>query len=218
MIERPRAPQSADATFRPGTARRRMLGWLAGLLSAPAWASLLRTPAMTEGPFYPVELPLDQDNDLTRVAGKTGVASGDALDFAGRVLDASGAPVAGAVVEIWQCNAFGAYHHPGDGGRLDPHFQGWGKTTTDAEGRYRFRTIRPVAYSGRVPHIHYKVKRAGKPEFTSQVMIDGEAGNERDFVFRHLRNAEARKRVLMTLARAPKESGAVWRTEYEIVV
>lgn len=200
--------------------RRRLLTLAAAsaALSGNAWAALLRTPAMTEGPFYPVELPLDQDNDLTRVAGKTGVASGEVFDFTGRVLDASGAPVAAAVVEIWQCNAFGAYHHPGDGGRLDPHFQGWGKTTTDAQGRYRFRTIRPVAYSGRVPHIHYKVKRAGQPEFTSQVMIDGEAGNERDFVFRHLRDAEARKRVLMTLVRAPKESGAVWRTEYEIVV
>lgn len=209
---------SRDGRTQTRTARRRLMALLSGLVSAPAWASLLRTPAMTEGPFYPVELPLDQDNDLTRVAGKTGVASGDALDFAGRVLDASGAPVAGAVVEIWQCNAFGAYHHPGDGGRLDPHFQGWGKTTTDAQGRYRFRTIRPVAFSGRVPHIHYKVKRAGKPEFTSQVMIDGEAGNERDFVFLHLRDTESRKRVLMTLVRAQKESGAVWRTEYEIVV
>lgn len=200
--------------------RRRLLSLAAAsaALSGKAWAAILKTPAMTEGPFYPVELPLDQDNDLTRVTGKTGMATGELFDFTGRVLNEAGAPVAGAVVEIWQCNAFGAYHHPGDGGKVDPNFQGWGKTSTDAQGRYRFRTIKPVAYSGRVPHIHYKVKRAGKPEFKSQVMIAGEAGNERDFVFRHLRDAEARKRVLMTLVQAPKESGAAWRTEYEIVV
>lgn len=200
--------------------RRRLLTLAAAsaAMSSKVWAALLKTPSMTEGPFYPVELPLDQDNDLTRVTGKTGVASGELLDFAGRVLDETGAPVSGAVVEIWQCNAFGAYHHPSDGGKLDPNFQGFGKTTTDAQGRYRFRTIKPVAYSGRVPHIHYKVKRPGKSELTSQVMIAGEAGNERDFVFRHLRDAEARKRVLMTLVEAPKESGVKWRTEYEIVV
>ncbi len=198
--------------------RRRILLALAATLSLPAWAKLVRTPAMTEGPFYPVELPLDQDNDLTRVAGKSGVASGELFDFTGRVVDEAGAPVQAAVVEIWQCNAFGAYHHPGDGGRVDPHFQGFGKTTTDAEGRYRFRTIKPVAYSGRVPHIHFKVKRAGKPEFTSQVMIAGDPGNERDFVLRSMRDAEARKMVLMTLEKAPKESGAVWRTGFEIVV
>jgi len=191
---------------------------LAAMLSATAWGRALRTPAMTEGPFYPVELPLDQDNDLTKVVGKTGVASGELLDFSGRVVDEADAPVAGAVVEIWQCNAFGAYHHPSDGGKIDPNFQGFGKTTTDAQGRYRFRTIKPVAYSGRVPHIHFKVKRAGKPELTSQVMIAGEAGNERDFVFRSMRDAEARKRVLMTLTQAPKESGVKWRTDYEIVV
>jgi protocatechuate 3,4-dioxygenase, beta subunit len=200
--------------------RRRLLALAAtsAALSGKAWAAILKTPAMTEGPFYPVELPLDHDNDLTRVAGKSSVASGELLDFGGRVLSESGMPVAGAVVEIWQCNAFGAYHHPSDGGKIDPHFQGFGKTTTDAEGRYRFRTIKPVAYSGRVPHIHFKVKQAGKREFTSQVMIDGHPGNERDGVYRYLRDAEARKRVLMTLTAAPKESGVAWRTEFEIVV
>lgn len=191
---------------------------LAAMFSTGACARALRTPAMTEGPFYPVELPLDQDNDLTRVNGKTGIATGELLDFSGRVVDEADAPVAGAVVEIWQCNAFGTYHHPSDSGRLDPNFQGFGKTTTDAQGRYRFRTIKPVAYSGRVPHIHFKVKRAGKPELTSQVMLAGEASNERDFVFRSMRDAEARKRVLMTLTAAPKDSGVKWRTEFEIVV
>lgn len=204
----------------PQLLRRRLLALAAAsaALSGKAWAAILKTPAMTEGPFYPVELPLDQDNDLTRVAGRPGTASGEFLDFTGRVLDESGAPVAGAVVEIWQCNAFGVYHHPGDGGKVDPNFQGFGKTTTDAQGRYRFRTIKPVAYSGRVPHIHYKVKRAGKAEFTSQVMIAGDAGNERDFVFRSMRNPEARKRVLMTLTQAPNDTGVMWRTEFEIVV
>lgn len=197
--------------------RRRLLAAGTLLTALPSWA-LTRTPAMTEGPFYPVKVPLDQDNDLTRVAGQSGVAQGELFDFTGRVLNAEGKPVAGATVEIWQCNALGAYHHPGDSGPRDPNFQGFGKTSTDAEGRYRFRTIKPVAYPGRTPHIHFKVKQAGKAEFTSQVMIAGEAANERDFVFRGARDAEAKKRVLMALSPAPKESGAKWWTVFEIVV
>jgi protocatechuate 3,4-dioxygenase beta subunit len=198
---------------------RRLILAAAGLMTVPAaWAELLKTPSMTEGPFYPLSLPLHSDNDLTRIAGKSGVASGEVLDFSGRLLDENERPLKDAVVEIWQCNAFGVYHHPSDGGKIDPYFQGFGKTTTDAQGRYRFRTIKPVAYSGRTPHIHYKVKRQGKAEFTSQALIAGDAGNERDFVFRSLRDAEARKRIVMQLVQAPKESGAVWRTEFEIVV
>lgn len=206
--------------------RRQMLSWAAAaagslLLPTSLWAAS-KTPGMTEGPFYPraKDLPLDQDNDLTIIAGKSGVAAGVLLDFGGRVVDENGKPQRNALVEIWQCNAHGRYHDSRDDSRapLDPFFQGFGKTVTDADGRYRFRTIKPVAYPGRTPHIHFKVKSRDFGELTSQVLIDGEAGNGSDFVMRSIRNEADRRRVLMTLKPAPPDSTAKLVTDFEIVV
>src|SRR5262245_32161743 len=144
--------------------RRRILAWLgaaaiAPLAPTPALADDRKpTPRMTEGPFYPTSFPADSDADLTRVAGQARAAEGVVLDVAGRVLDRSGKPRAGARLEIWQCDAFGQYHHVGEpAGSGDPGFQGFGAMATDAEGRYAFRTIKPVPYPGRTPHIHFAV-------------------------------------------------------------
>jgi len=91
--------------------RRQWVLGLAGLLLAgPSLAGqLLQTPAQSAGPFYPLEPPLDQDNDLTRVAGQSGTAEGRLTDLSGRVLDLDGRPIAKARVEIWQCDARGHY-------------------------------------------------------------------------------------------------------------
>lgn len=166
----------------------------------PAHASALTpTPRVSEGPFYPQSFPADVDNDLTRVAGKSGSAKGTVLDVTGRVLDTSGKPIANARIEIWQCDTTGTYHHVGyDAG--DENFQGFGATTTDAEGRYRFRTIKPVPYPGRTPHIHYIVKPPNGKRLTSQMFIEGEAQNERDFLYRAVRDAMARERLMLKLA------------------
>ena len=137
------------------------------------------TPRMTEGPFYPRSFPKDSDADLTRLAGRGDVAQGEILDVTGRVLDRTGKPRAGHRVEIWQCDSTGQYHHVGQG-EGDPAFQGFGAITTDAEGRYAFRTIKPVPYPGRTPHIHFAVLEAGKRRLVSQMFIEGEAGNARD--------------------------------------
>lgn len=195
------------------------------LIPPPVLAALnafVKTPPMTDGPFYPgaKDLPLDQDNDLTSFAGKSGVASGVLLDFSGRVMDDQGRAMKNTLVEIWQCNAFGRYHHSSDNNRapLDPAFQGFGKVITDSEGRYRFRTIRPVAYPGRVPHIHVKVKSRSFGELTSQIFIEGESGNDRDFVLRSIRDEATRKRVMMTLKPAAPESGVKLVGEFDIVV
>ena len=153
------------------------------------------TPAQTEGPFYPVELPADTDFDLLR-NGTARYTRGQPAWLEGQVLDPEGRPVAGAQVEIWQCDEDGHYHHPGDRGRADPAFQGFGRVQVDRDGRYRFRTIRPAPYSGRTPHIHVKVKLGGRELLTTQVYVQGEARNERDGLWRRL-SPEAREAVTL---------------------
>lgn len=143
------------------------------------------TPAQTEGPFYPVALPHDSDGDLLR-NGSRAYGRGQPAFVGGIVTDLEGGPVAGAQVEIWQCDEAGHYHHPGDGGRADPDFQGFGRVTVGRDGRYRFRTIRPVAYSGRTPHIHVKVKLGRHELLTTQLYVEGDPHNERDFLWRRL--------------------------------
>ena len=173
--------------------RRRVLLWmgaaaLAPLAVTPALADdRPPTPRMTEGPFYPRTFPRDTDADLTRIEGRARAAEGTVLDVSGRVIDRGGRPKALARVEIWQCDALGQYHHVGaPEASGDPNFQGFGAVLTDAEGRYAFRTIRPVPYPGRTPHIHFAVLEGGKRRITSQMFIEGDPGNERDGLYRHL--------------------------------
>jgi protocatechuate 3,4-dioxygenase beta subunit len=143
------------------------------------------TPRQTEGPFYPVRLPQDADADLLR-NGNLNYTQGQPAWVEGVVTDLQGQPVAGAQVEIWQCDHAGHYHHPGDGGRADPNFQGFGRVTVGSDGRYRFRTIKPVAYSSRTPHIHVKVKLERRELLTTQLYVEGDPHNERDFLWRNL--------------------------------
>ncbi len=147
------------------------------------------TPAQTEGPFYPVTLPADNDPDLLRNGTRAPYRGGQSAWVEGTVSDVDGRPVAGAQVEIWQCDEHGHYHHPGDGDRADAAFQGFGRVAVGAEGRYRFRTIRPVPYSGRTPHIHVKVKLGPRELLTTQLYVEGDPGNARDGIWRRLDEA-----------------------------
>ena len=167
---------------------------------AQAPATRRATPTQTEGPFYPVQLPADADADLLR-NGKLRYARGEPAWVDGVVSDLQGKPLAGAQVEIWQCDEAGHYHHPGDGSRADPAFQGFGRVTVGSDGRYRFRTIKPVAYSGRTPHIHVKVKLDRRELLTTQLYVEGDPGNERDFLWRNL----GERRALLTV---PFRAGA----------
>ena len=139
-----------------GATRREFLHKVAGLaavVASPALAgAALLTPRQPAGPFYPVEFPLDDDNDLVQVAGHDGIARGQVTDLGGRLLDRNGRPLGGLRIEIWQCDANGRYRHPDDprDQAIDPAFQGFGHATSDAQGRYRFRTIHPVPYPGRI--------------------------------------------------------------------
>jgi protocatechuate 3,4-dioxygenase beta subunit len=174
------------------------LGSLALLTVRGAFADeLTRTPPQTEGPFYPTKLPLDTDNDLIVVNDAITPAVGVITHLTGRVLDAKGDPIRNTLVEIWQCDNNGAYLHTGsdNGDRRDGNFQGFGRFLTATTGEYYFRTIKPVAYPGRTPHIHFKLKRSGKELLTTQCYIKGDPGNERDGIFRSLRDPKARAAV-----------------------
>jgi len=159
------------------------------------------TPAQAEGPFYPVEFPTDSDSDLL-ANGVRHYAGGTPATVIGTVLDTAGRAVAGAAVEIWQCDAAGHYHHPGDGGRADPAFQGFGRVAVDASGAWRFRTIRPAPYSGRTPHIHLKVRLGVHTLLTTQLYVQGEPGNARDGLWRALSPA-ARERLTVPFEAVP---------------
>jgi len=170
------------------------------------------TPSQTEGPFYPVRLPADSDFDLLR-NGNASYRHGQPAWVEGHVLDTAGRPVAGAVVEIWQCDQAGRYHHPGDGAQADPAFQGFGRVTVTSDGRYRFRTLRPAPYSGRTPHIHVKVRLGSKELLTTQLYVAGDAGNERDFLWQRL---NAQGRAALSVPFAPDADGL--RARFPIVV
>ncbi|RJF86135.1 protocatechuate 3,4-dioxygenase [Sphingomonas cavernae] len=176
---------------------------------------------MTIGPFYPVLRPLDQDGDLTVVNGIATGARGQIVDLAGRVLKPDGTPAAGARVEIWQANAAGRYAHPADmsGVPLDPGFQGFGVQLADAEGRYRFRTVKPGAYripDGRVrtPHIHFDVQ-GRTSRIVSQMFVPGEPLNASDFL---LKASEAPDTLIARKLQPPPGTADILALEWDIVL
>ena len=206
--------------------RQLLLGAAAAIVTpalpslAMAATSLIATPGQTEGPFYPVSLPADRDADLVRVQGQAAQAVGKVTHISGRVVDKRGEVVRGALVEIWQCDANGIYNHPGDSGqkRRDAAFQGYGRVQVDAGGRYAFRTIRPVAYPGRTPHIHFKVHASGTGRLTTQMYIAGEPQNARDGLLRSIRDANARESVIVRLHPADDLEAGGLKGTFDIVL
>ena len=183
-------------------------------------ARLTVTPGQTEGPFYPVAFPTDMDNDLVRVEGRAAQALGQVAHVVGRVLNTRGEPVRGAMLEIWQCDANGIYNHPRQPGlqRRDAAFQGYGRTQAADDGRYGFRTIRPVAYPGRTPHIHFKVHAPGAGRLTTQMYIAGERQNATDGLLNGIRGAAARESVIVRLERADAIEPGALRGSFDIVL
>jgi len=184
---------------------------------------LLPSPALTEGPFYPDKLPLDQDNDLIKISDSTTPAVGEITHLTGRILNASGSPVKNATIEIWQCDANAVYLHTADSkpkaDQQDKHFQGFGRFTTNANGEYRFRTIKPVPYPGRPsPHIHFKVKQGDRDLLTSQIFIRDHAGNARDGVFAGLRDVVDRELVMADFKPLPDSKLGELACNFDIVL
>ena len=192
--------------------RRDVLRWgLAGLgatvAGSPLWGQdakpgslaeqLVQTPKQMEGPFYPVKLPLDTDNDLIIVNDGLTAAVGEITHLSGRILDAKGDPIRNALVEIWQVDNAGAYLHEGTSNKekRDRNFQGFGRFLTGSTGEYYFRTLKPVPYPGRTPHIHVAVKMKGREKWTTQCYIKGHPGNEKDMIWKSVKDDKQRAAI-----------------------
>jgi protocatechuate 3,4-dioxygenase beta subunit len=190
--------------------------WLPGVFAE----ELLQTPAQTEGPFYPDKLPLDTDNDLIVINDKLTPAVGTITYVSGKILDARGNPVRNAAVEIWQCDNHGAYLHSrtGNADRRDSNFQGFGRFVTGRTGEYLFRTIKPVPYPGRTPHIHFKVKLQGRDVLTTQCYIKGHPGNERDGIWRSIRDEKLRDLVTVDFLPLPGSRIGELAATFDIVL
>jgi protocatechuate 3,4-dioxygenase beta subunit len=204
------------ALLRGGLALGTALWTVPGLLAE----QLSKTPATTEGPFYPDKLPLDTDNDLLIINTGITPAVGEITHLSGRVLTSTGSPVANAVVEIWQCDANGAYLHSGTGNasKRDKNFQGFGRFLTNTKGEYYFRTIKPVPYPGRTPHIHVLVKKGERRLVTSQIFISGHRQNASDGVLRGVRNPIDRELLMADFVPLPESKVGELTAKFDIVV
>jgi protocatechuate 3,4-dioxygenase beta subunit len=205
--------------------RRLFLGGLAAgsatMFAPGAFAEeLLKTPAQTEGPFYPDKLPLDTDNDLIVINDTLTPAVGTISYVSGKVLDVRGNPVKNAAVEIWQCDNSGAYLHSGtsNANKKDKNFQGFGRFLTGSSGEYLFRTIKPVPYPGRTPHIHFKVKLKGQDALTTQLYVKGHPGNERDGIWRNVRDEKLRDSITVDFAPIKDSKFGELAAKFDIVL
>ena len=214
----------------PSFHRRRFLGasalTVAAFSTKGVFAELLQeTPTVGEGPFYPNKLPLDTDNDLLRINDAITPAVGEVTHLTGKLQDINGSPIRNAVVEIWQVDNHGVYIHTqgGDRNKLDGNFQGFGRFLTGMNGEYYFRTLKPVAYPGRPPHIHFKVKLKGGQkykdgrDFTTQLFVKGDKRIEQDGLFRNT-NAEGRKSLLVDFKPLEGSKAGELRAKFDITL
>ena len=183
---------------------------------------LTKTPDQTEGPFYPNKLPLDTDNDLIVINDGITPSVGEITHLTGKILDAKGNPVKNAVVEIWQCDANGVYLHTRDSepkkDKQDKNFQGFGRFATGSTGEYYFRTIKPVPYSNRTPHIHFKIKKGRDSLLNTQLYIKGHEGNAKDFVWKGIADAKQRDAVTVAFEKVKESKAGELAANFVIVL
>ncbi len=180
---------------------------------------LAPTSPQTRGPFYPVARRLDQDADLTLVRGHRGRARGEIINVLGRVLDGERRPIPHAKLDLWQANAAGRYAHPGDNSSapLDPDFQGAALFSADAEGRFRFRTVKPGRYPGRVPHLHFAVS-SGRQRVITQMYFPDEAGNQDDDVLKRIPAGPLRDRLIARFSSPIGDDALITALQWDVVL
>ena len=189
------------------------------LLPSAGFAGGVPTPETTEGPYYPQVMSKDDNGDLVKIEGSDREADGEILHLTGRVLDLAGQPLAGARVEIWQCDNNAVYHHTYDRSYSlrDTAFQGFGYVMADQTGGFAFRTIVPVPYPGRTPHVHVKVHHNDRARLTTQLYLKGHHQNVSDFIF-HILTFAQRRQVEMKLTSVVAGERKAFRTAIDLVV
>lgn len=182
--------------------------------------TLTLTPKQTEGPFYPDHLPLDTDNDLIVVNDQLTPAIGEITHLSGKILDSRGEPLRNVLVEIWQADQNGAYLHTGtnNADKRDKNFQGFGRFLTGSTGEYYFRTIKPVPYPGRTPHIHFAVKMKGHEKWTTQCYIKGHPGNSKDGIYKSIKDPKALEAVTIDFAPIKTSRAGELAAHFDIVM
>ncbi len=219
----PTVPAPRFEIYVPRRAFLRQLAIGSAFMAVPGLFAeqLLLTPRQTEGPFYPDKLPLDTDNDLIVVNDSVTPAVGEVTWLGGRLLTAAGSPIRNATIEIWQCDATGVYLHSRSSGvtpKRDTNFQCFGRFVTGSTGEYVFRTIKPVPYPGRTPHIHLAVKIRGKKELVTQCYIKGHPGNAKDGVYRSLSDPRQRDSVTLDFAPLPGSKAGELSAKWDLVM
>jgi protocatechuate 3,4-dioxygenase beta subunit len=198
------------------------LGLTTALFTVPgAFAEeLIRTPKQTKGPFYPDHLPLDTDNDLLVLDDSATPALGEVTWLSGRVLDTRGKPMRNVGVEIWQCDNNDAYLHSKTGSKekQDMNFQGFGRFVTGTTGEYLFRTIKPVPYPGRAPHVHFKIKQSNKDLLVTQCYILGHPGNEKGGSWSGIKDEKQRESVTIDFKPLPSSRIGELTAKFDIAL
>ena len=189
------------------------------IIPSVSFGRLTRTPWQGEGPFYPDKIPAETDNDLVKNGYDSVEAGGKILILNGMLVNMKSQPVQGVSIEIWQTDKNGVYLHSGSFARdiLDKNFQGFGRTKTDLNGRFFFRTIVPTEYPGRTPHIHMKLWREGKNVLTTQLYIHDHPQNKKDFLFQQMSLSEQRINSMKIIPALVKKADA-FHTFIKIVV
>ncbi|WDE03607.1 protocatechuate 3,4-dioxygenase [Thalassomonas viridans] len=194
-----------------------VLGTVASVITGSVQAKM-PTPAEVEGPFYPITPQKDQDADLTRVAGKNGVAQGEIIEVSGQVFDTDLNPVEGVTIDLWQANTFGKYHHPHDtsSAPVDENFQAWAIIQSGSQGRFKFKTVVPGAYplgsnQQRTPHIHFKIGKNGYVPLLTQMYFPNHPLNKQDGLFKR-KSAEEQARM------TAKVAGNGNQYQYDIII
>jgi protocatechuate 3,4-dioxygenase, beta subunit len=179
-----------------------------------------KTAAVEEGPFYPPRLPFDTDNDLIIVNDSLTPAVGEITHLGGRVLDSRGDPIRNATVEIWSVDHDGIYlADQSNQAKYDKGFQGFGRFLTGSTGEYYFRTLKPSRYPGRqAPHVHFKIKMKGRRDWTTQLFIKGDPGNERDGIYRNIGDRAARDSVTVDFVPVKGSRIAELAARFDIVL
>ena len=222
MIRQCRTPKRRE--FLTGITAVSAATIVSSTLQNQALAGILSTPPQTEGPFYPVLKPLAQDADLTMVGNSGKRAAGDLLLVQGKVLTPNDSPVTNALVEIWQTNAWGRYQDRRDRSAVpwDQNFQGYGHVTTDANGAYAFRTIRPAGYGQgyfrRTPHIHFRISGHHFDRLTTQMYFAGEPETANDGPLNRISDSAKRQRLIVDLQQVQEQETRMWRGLFNIVL